>query len=279
MLNLKEFSLTCYRLTVAYDCRIVRLLHRMINLKKLSLSLNVVRLTVIDGVDLNEKILRYLSSLQTFVFDICTILPPYEAKSLLSTKDLEKTFTHWKYSQVNCSVDQYSNGLTYYHVYSIPYKMTHFMFLTNTIRNQNQYFEFVITLVLYDDRPFEHDSFEWISKAVPRLKYLTIEISAPQLKQKKETSISYNHLTRLRVIKTNIDYVYQFLCHTKAHVPQLNVIEIQYDQLFIVTNDFSSPATRINCSQLKELRFREAIVYPQHFHDYFPSLLINSNMK
>ena len=257
----------------------------MINLKNLTLSFNAVRFTVIDGVDLNEKILPYLSSLQTFVFDICTILPSCRTKSSLSTKDLENTFIHWKYSQVNCSVDHFSNGLAYCHIYSIPYKMTHFMYLTNTIRNQNQYFQFVITLILYDTRPFEHDFFEWMSKAVPRLKYLTIEISTPQLKQNeygsmgKKTCISYNHLTRLRVFQANIDYVYQFLCHTKAYVPQLNVLEIQYEKLITVTNNFSSPATRINCSQLKELRCQEAIVYPQHFHHYFPSLLINSNAK
>jgi len=198
----------------------------MISLNKLRLHFNAIRFTMIDGINLNENIVRYLSNLHTFVFDICTILPRSPKNSFLSTADLEKTFTHWNYCPVNCSVDHFSTGLTYCHMYSIPYRTTHFMYFTNTIRNQNPCF----------------------------------------------TTISYNELVLLRLIFAHIDYAYQFLHHTKAHVPQLRTIDIRYDKLITVTNNFTNPGTKVNCSQVKQIRFEEILVYPEHFHDYFPSL-------
>lgn len=284
---MKEFSLTCYRFTLAYDSRILRLLHRMINLKKLTLSLNAMRLTTIDGIHLNENILCRLSNLDTFVFNICTIIPPYPTNSFLSTKDLQNTFIHWKYGSVACSVDHFSYGYTYYHIYTIPYEMPHFIYLTNTIRHHNHSFQFVITLILHDTRPFEHDFFQWMSKAVPRLKHLTVTNSTPQSKIHENGSIenkscmssviTYDHLVRIQFTHAHIDYVDQFLCHTKANVPQLYLIEIQYDKLVIVTNNFTKDATRINCSQLKQLHFNESLVYPQHFYNYFRSLFSNTS--
>ena len=234
---------------------------------------------MIDGIHLNEKILRYLSNLNTFIFDICTILPPYQAKPLLSTKDLENTFIQWKYSQVNCSVDHFSTGLTFCHIYLTPHRMPHFMYLTNSICNRKNYFQFVITVILYDTRPLEHDFFEWMSKAVPRLKHLTLESLAPQVKKdENDPCISYNHLALLKFVRIHIDYIHQFLCHTKAYVPQLHTLEVQYDKLVTITNNFTSHETRVNCSQLKQLEFEESIVYPEHLHDYFPCLFVNSNV-
>lgn len=86
------------------------------------------------------------------------------------------------------------------------------------------------------------------------------------------STISYNELVLLRLIFAHIDYAYQFLHHTKAHVPQLRTIDIRYDKLITVTNNFTNPGTKVNCSQVKQIRFEEILVYPEHFHDYFPSL-------
>jgi len=241
-----------------------------------------MRLTVVDGIDLNERIHRHMSNLNTFIFDICTIIPIRQTNDFLSTKDVEKTFINWKYSQVGCSIDHLSNGYTYCHIFSIPFRMTRFMYLMNNIRIRNYHFQFLITLILYDTYPFEHDFFEWMSGAVPLLKYLTINNSTTQVKKHQNqpiegkihisSKISYNYLVRLRLTHAHIDYVYQFLCHTKAYVPQLDALEIQYDKLVSVTNHFTNDVTRINRSQLKQLRFNEINVYPEHFHDYFSCL-------
>ncbi|UJR07088.1 hypothetical protein I4U23_011376 [Adineta vaga] len=270
--HLKELSFECHRFTVAYDCRIVRLLHRMINLKKLTCSFYIIRLKVIDGVDLYGRILCHMLNLDQFLFDICTIMPTCKANNFLSTNDIEKTFINWKYSQVGCSIDRFSNGNTYCHIYSIPFQMTYFMYLTNSIQNHS--FQFVINLTLYDTRPFEYEFFQWISKAIPLLKYLTLDNFLPQIeKVENQLCISYNHLIRLRFTRAHIDYVYQFLCHRKAYVPKLSILKIQYHKLVSVTNNFTNVITQINCSQLKELLFDEIIVYPEHFYHYFPCLI------
>ena len=232
---------------------------------------------MIDGLDLNERILRYMSNLETFVFDIGTIMPICQSNDFLLTNDLQSTFINWKYSEVSCSIDHLSEASIFCHIFSIPFRMTHFTYLTNNIRNHH--FQFVFILTLYDfTRPFEYDFFQWMSRAIPLLKYLTLKNLTPQVKKSIEekscilSTISYNHLVRIRFTHAHIDYVYQFLCHTKAYVPQLDVLKIQYNKLVTVTNNFTNAATQINCSQLKQLLFNETIVYPEHFHKYFPCL-------
>ncbi|UJR11733.1 hypothetical protein I4U23_015914 [Adineta vaga] len=271
LLRLKEFSLTCPHFTTAYDCRIVRLLHRMINLKKLTLCLYTLRMKVTDGIVVNENILCHMLNLDKFTFHICTFMLTCYTNDYLSTNDIENTFINYKYSQVGCSIDHLSNANTYCHIYSIPFQMTFFMYLTKSI--QNHYFQFVIDLTLYDTRPFEYDFFQWISKAIPLLKYLTLDNFLAQLnKCENRLCISYNNIIRFRLTHAHVDYVYQFLCHTKAYVPKLSILKIQYDKLLTVTDNFTNVTTQINCNQLKELVFDEIIVCPEHFHNYFPCL-------
>ena len=66
------------------------LLCQMINLKKLTFCLYIIRLIVIDGDDLNEKFLRHMSNLDTFIFHICTVMSTSQTKYFLSTKNIEK---------------------------------------------------------------------------------------------------------------------------------------------------------------------------------------------
>ncbi|CAF1478142.1 unnamed protein product [Adineta steineri] len=231
-----------------------------------SLSSLTVRVSFIERLSIITD-----SRVNKFLFHICTIMPTYQTNNFLSTNDIQNTFINWKYSQVGCSIDRFSNGITYCHIYSIPFQMTNFMYLTNSIRND--YFQFVINLTLYDTRPFEYDFFQWMSKAIPLLRYLTLSNFLPQVKKlENQSCIPYNRLVRIRFTRAHIDYIYQFLCHTKAYVPQLSILKIQYDKLVTITNNFTNVTTQINCSQLKQLLFDEIIVYPEHFHDYFPCL-------
>ncbi|CAF4230497.1 unnamed protein product, partial [Adineta steineri] len=163
--NLKEFSLTSYLHTTAYDYRILPLLRRMPNLKTLTFGLNIVRLTVIDGLHLNEELLIHMTYLNKFIFHICTVLPVFEAKYFLTTNDIKKTFLNWKYSSVNCCINHFSDGYSYYHIYSTPFQMIRFKCLSNSCRGQD--FLYVTNLWLFDTRPFEHDFFEWLSQACP----------------------------------------------------------------------------------------------------------------
>jgi hypothetical protein len=65
------------------------------------------------------------------------------------------------------------------------------------------------------------------------------------------------------------------MTNLNTYVPRLHTLEIQYEKLVIVTNNFTNDATRHNCSQLKQLIFNELVDYKQHFYLYFPFLLNN----
>jgi hypothetical protein len=138
----------------------------MPNLNSLTLCLYIIRLTVIDGINLNEEILN------TFIFHICTIMLTSETNHFLSANDIPNTFSNWKYSPVGCNIDHFLYGHTFYHIHSIPFQMTCFMYLTNICCGHH--FQFVICLMLYDTHPFEHDFFQCTSRAFPLLKYLIV---------------------------------------------------------------------------------------------------------
>ncbi|CAF4293920.1 unnamed protein product [Adineta steineri] len=107
LFNLKEFSLISYLHTTAYDCQLLPLLRRMPNLETLTLDLEIIRLTVIDGLHLNKELLIHMIYLNKFIFHICTILTDFEANYFLTTNDIKKTFLNWKYSSVNCCINHF----------------------------------------------------------------------------------------------------------------------------------------------------------------------------
>ncbi len=90
-------------------------------------------------------------------------------------------------------------------------------------------------MTLYDTRPFEHDFFQWLSRALPLLKYLKVDNLIPQKNQHSiedkqiSSRISYSHLLRLRLMGAHIDYANQFLHDTQAYVPRLQTLKIQYE--------------------------------------------------
>jgi hypothetical protein len=187
---------------------------------------------------------------------------------------------NWKYSQVNCCIGHCPDEYVYSHIYSAPFEMNRFMYLTNNFRSYRM--KFVTNLTLYGTRPFEHDVFQWIPRVFLLLKYLIVDNLTPQKKkcqiklvndEQISSKISYPHLIRLTLTDAHIDYADQFLHHTNAYVPCLHTLEIQYEKLVTVTNNFTNDATRQNCGQLKQLIFNEFNVYPQHFYLYFPFLL------
>ncbi len=267
--------MTCYLPTNAYDREILPLLRRMPNLNSLTLNLHIKRFKVIDGIHLNEKILRHMSHLNTFIFHICTIMLTSKTNLFLSKNDIQNTFLNWKYSSINSCIDYYIDGYTLCHIYSTPFKMTRFIFLTNSFYDSDHHLEYVIDLTLYDARPFEHDFFQWISRAFPLLKYLKINNFIPQKNkyQIESSKISYLYLIRLKLFHAHIDYAEQFLHHTNAYVPRLHTVAIQYKKLATVTNNFTNDKTRFNCGQLKHLVFGRLLDYPEHFYPYFPSLI------
>jgi hypothetical protein len=68
-------------------------------------------------------------------------------------------------------------------------------------------------------------------------------------------------------------YVEQFLLDTKTYAPRLREIEVFFDQLITVTENFTRDATRRNCVNIKRLIFERTIEYPEELYPYFPSLV------
>lgn len=59
---------------------------------------------------------------------------------------------------------------------------------------------------------------------------------------------------------THVDYAEQFLYDKKTSFPALVNLEIEYELLIIVTNNFSNDAVRLNCTKLKRLDPNETFV-------------------
>jgi hypothetical protein len=81
--------------------------------------------------------------------------------------------------------------------------------------------------------------------------------------------VEYPHLISLDIDFVNIHYVDQFLHETKTHLPRLIELKVQYDELKMVTENFTRDKTRSNCAKVKRLIVENSIVY-----HYFSSLSI-----
>jgi hypothetical protein len=124
-----------------------------------------------------------------------------------------------------------------------------------------------------DSHPFEHNFFKVISEDFPYLKELSILNNEPQKdKQQSRTTIIFPHLILLDIVSAHVDYAENFLSEENIHLPHLMDLEIRYESLAIVTNNFTSDATRLTCSKVTCLTIDEPFVRPANFHRYFPVL-------
>jgi len=115
-----------------------------------------------------------------------------------------------------------------------------------------------------------------ISQSCPLIRRLTI---ANQLKQKQKTKdflsvIKFSHLIELRCEIVDLDYVEQFLSSLITYLPALTKLNVQYEHLVTITENFTSDITRTNCANLKSINFTDvqATVHSEDFYRYFPSL-------
>ena len=115
-----------------------------------------------------------------------------------------------------------------------------------------------------------------ISQSFPLIRRLTI---ANQLKQKQKTKdflsvIKFSHLIELRCEIVDLDYVEQFLSSLITYLPALTKLNVQYEHLVTITENFTSDITRTNCTNLKSINFTDvqATVHSEDFYRYFPSL-------
>ena len=257
------------------------LLHRMSQLEELILYIRVRdRTTFVDGIDLHNGILSRMSRLQTFIFYISTEIDIDDSVHRLSDDNIQQTFNNIDYYQTACTVDYYCKTKAICHVFSLPFLFDHLEKITNKF--PTMIFDHVKFLTITDEIPFNHRFFIRIAKAFPLLKYLSIfnymsplcnfnsyEADNIQL----YSVIEYPNLISLDVMYANNYYIEQFLLDTKTYAPRLTGIEVRYNQLKCVTENFTRDATRYNCANVKQLIFLENRKdYPEEVSRYFPSL-------
>ncbi|CAF3912460.1 unnamed protein product [Rotaria sp. Silwood1] len=216
-----------------------------------------------------------MSNLHTFLFDIVThIININEASK--SSDDIRRTFVQ----HVDCYIDCSPNKEGRCHIYSLPFTMKYMHAVTNNF--PGGIFRTVRTSSLFDDiRPFEYDFFKRISHSFPLFNQLTIFNSIQQNEKGTQNSydnkkrfliIEFVHLSKLNLSYAHFNYIEQFLLNTNTYLPSLNELEIQYEHLLSVIENFTSDATRFVCAKLKRLHTPGTSVHSKDFYLYFPLL-------
>ncbi|CAF1087004.1 unnamed protein product [Rotaria sordida] len=138
--KLKYLSFTTANDTWDYDNLIVPLLCRMINLEELKLFLLVTRFnsTYIDGIQLYNQFLIYMTQLKKFTFCINTEAYNEVKVELPSNKDIQRSFIGRGYQQVTSYIHTYSKITSRCLIYSLPYDFEDFVAIDNSF--QGEYF-------------------------------------------------------------------------------------------------------------------------------------------
>ncbi|CAF2987958.1 unnamed protein product [Rotaria sp. Silwood2] len=280
--NLKCFSLTCYDSTREYDNQVLPLLRRMSYLEELTLYIHIYHgLTFISGTHIDNEILIHMPRLHTFTFYIACENDIDDPIIRISTSDIERTFTNIEHRPVASMVDYFESSKMIFRVFSLPFKFDRLKHIGNNI--PNIVFNSVTYLKLWDPMPFKHAFFVRLARAFPVLKHLSIwNIEPPffrcheyHLYHKDWCSIvEYPHLISLDIDYVSTYYVEHFLNETKTHLPRLTQLKVSYQNLKMVTTNFTRDETRRSCAKVKQLIVRYPIVYTKDFCCYFPLLLL-----
>ncbi|CAF4714716.1 unnamed protein product [Rotaria socialis] len=171
-----------------------------------------------------------------------------------SNEDIQRSFTRKQYGPVSSLVETFTTRESEdeCHIYSLPYQFENFCSLSNSF--QGGMFDSVLSLMMADLYPFEHNFFKVISQSFFLLKQLIIFNDASQKdKQLSKTLITFSHLIILNLDSAHTDYAEQFLVAEHYHLPCLLDLIIGYESLALVTNNFTNDATRLTCSKLTSL--------------------------
>ncbi len=268
-------------MTIYYTELVVPYLQRMSNLEELSLNL-VISVTnkFVDGNELKQNIIHYMPQLKRFQFYICSDLYLPNEIYLPLKEDIQHTFKDFKDNQISSYIDYFKKEkYILCHMYSYPYNFKYYYTITNNF--PGGLFKHVREVDLHDERPFEHDFFLRIAQSFPFIKILTIKNSKPQNNNLCRESnndnqdfsiIKYPHLIILTLYDAHDDYIEEFLTEKKICLPNNSVLlNIHYEQVQRVTNDFTRDVTRINCAKLNSLNLN-ARPLPQYAKHYFPNL-------
>ncbi|CAF0987158.1 unnamed protein product [Adineta steineri] len=279
--NLKCFSLMYYG-TFKEDLNpneILSHLRRMINLEKLTLHLRFLfKTTFTDPIYLLNQFTIHMPQLTSFNFYLGMKYNKCDLLRYLSNNNIKQNYVNIR-DQTILDFVQNVNHEIVYHILTLPVQFTEFAYVGNTLPNIT--FNYVTDLVLYDEVPFEHEYFLRISKTFPNLTKLNVinltpwsydmHISFDNVIQAHEI-VEYSHLRSLDITRTSIFYVEQFFNETKTRLPSLTELKVFYEELRIITQDFTRQTTRRNCANVKQLGINGFIADSKDYWSYFPLL-------
>ncbi len=254
-----------------YDEFVVPLIHRMSNLEQLSLHFLNFNRSIIDGNNLEVNIINHLPRLNKFTFDIRSTIHFDKFDKLPSYEDIQNTLSNFKNDQIIICLDCFPKGEEFHcHLYSYPYSLTEYFYISNNYRRG--LFKHVRSISLFDERPFEHDFFLELAQSFPYIKELFVYNWEPQKNDNQQCSIiEYPHLTKLYLVKAHDNYIEQCLLNTKMCLLNNVTLHVTYDSLERVTDNFTRDATRFNCSKIKALHLKNKPEFCcVHLQDYFP---------
>ncbi|CAF1375581.1 unnamed protein product [Rotaria sordida] len=269
--NLKCFQLTHRSILSVYNNILIPLLHRMSNLEELGLYFDSFNAEIIDGYNLEENILNYMTKLKKFQFNIRSIIPFNNQVNLPSNNAIQNTFKNFKNSKIISCIDCLPKENQFHcHIYSYPYELIYYNYITNNFRGG--LFKHVYKISLVDELPFEHEFFLQITKSFPFVSELRIHNQEPQKNNKQQYSIiEYPHLTKLAIVQSHENYLEQFLNNSKMYLSNNIYLFVDYNSLQRVTDNFTSDTTRMNCTKIKCLNIN---IQPELsldlIKDYFP---------
>ncbi|CAF4657401.1 unnamed protein product [Rotaria sp. Silwood1] len=203
--------------------------------------------TYIDGIQLYDQFLIYMTQLKKFTFSIKTMVLFRTVKvELQSNEDIQRSFIGRGYQQVASYV--HPNAFSCdgkCHIYSLPYDFEYFFNLDNSF--QGGMFNKVRQLKMSDAIPFEDNLFKLISQNFPFLEFLYISNDYPQKhNQHSSTSIIFPYLKFLDLKWAHIDYAELFLLKKNMHLSRLSNLFMKYESLITITNNFTNDATQFN---------------------------------
>ena len=267
-----------------YDNQMVPLLRRMTGLEELTLYLYIWnRSTFVDGGHLQNEILTHMPRLHTFTFHISTRNMNDVPSVRLSNDDLQRTFTNVGIRPVVCLAAYGRTKGFRGHVFSLPFKFHRLEQITNNL--PNIVFNSVTYLELADNDAFKHEFFVRVTHSFPSLRYLSVRnlkpafwkvsVDPPPVHDNWCSIVEYPNLISLDISAVDIEYVENFLNHTKTHLPHLMELKVKYAHLETVTENFTRAVTRNNCANVKRLIFNKPAVDVEGIHHYFPSLSVD----
>jgi hypothetical protein len=220
----------------------------------------------------------YMSRLHSFKFYLSTENNKNDLDRYLSNHDVKQNYVNIGSQEVS-NIVQFAGNRAKYHVFTLPFQFAQLMYIGNIF--PNILFTHVIDLYVHDQFPFKHEFFLRISTAFPKLKKFCVMNIQPLSYEVEELFdntiqsheiVEYPHLTFLDISRTNGYYVEQFLNETKTHLPCLAELRVRYEDLRIITKDFTRKTTRRNCVNVTRLTIERKIVGSKDYYIYFPLL-------